>query len=191
MFKIIKILILLLVLGGVYIIYELGFSECGDWYVKCQKENQTTSDQAPNTSDWKLHTNTAWGISFNYPKDWSVISMTDWNGLQEAERASYKTPGHIVFSRITTGKYTSYEAFKDETAYQSVDVISEKDLTIDGSKAIAVRFTPKGDSTLEYYRYHIFKGTDKYSFDIAAEGEVSETDIATFDKVMTTVGLAQ
>jgi len=77
MSRIIKILILLVVLVGVYTIYKLGFGECGDWYVKCQKTNEVSTI---NTTFIKTSLTDAIFIATTEDSQGKVVARGDVNG---------------------------------------------------------------------------------------------------------------
>ncbi|MCX6716760.1 MAG: S26 family signal peptidase [Candidatus Taylorbacteria bacterium] len=163
------IILLLLVSGGLYYFSQKTNSPTGDWETKIDTKS---------------------GITFKYPKDWSVINLQDLNNLKVNERNSYIAPKHLVFGVNTVGKYTSYEAYKNKTAYQAMNIESENELIVDGSKVIVIKFTTKIPGVnLEDYQYSIFKDNYIYFFSIEVNGKLSDEDIKILDEIISTLKL--
>ncbi len=180
------IAVAVLFFGGYFVLYRQDAVPVS--VVDEQRNLSTTTTPIFNDiSDWKTYRDDEYGFELKYPEDWNFITQVGFQSLSKEEVKEWGTSKNIVYTKIQAGKRNSYESFKNKSAYQIINVEMERELVIDGSKTIVVLFTPKEyPSNLEYYRYNIFIGDQKYSFDIRNENEISKSDIETFDQILST-----
>lgn len=62
----------ILTLGLVLAVIVAGLSFAYVKYYKPCDKNKNTNTRVSETADWKTYTNSVWGFSFKYPKEWSM-----------------------------------------------------------------------------------------------------------------------
>ncbi len=126
---------------------EVGYDGSGDGTITINP-GKSDSVSKPVSTDNQVYTNSEYGFSFEYPKEWQKISIG--NGIIVAFTASSTDPSNIYTVNLAVEKLPNQTNVKDydksavsqiSESLSGVNFVSKKELLIGGNDAISHEYT--------------------------------------------------
>lgn len=160
---IIGVMVVVLAGGGLYLWQKNKSIEIGTYII--EKEVEDTTRSSVGKTEWATFTFQEKGISFQYPKDWTVIDLPDPKAGVALRSPQYKTissgnidfSGEIYVNTIANPQNISVEDLFDtfsDTARFWFDKYEYQDIIYDGLSG--VKFPKFKENNESYFRTEIF-----------------------------------